>query len=334
MLFAAQLDPDEIVDVARHAEETGFDTVWNGEDNFDSFVYDQHVVLATRRVRTGSAIARYYKRHPLLIAETAAAIDRLAPGRFIIGLGTGPVRRSDLSNGLQRWGAVSGNPVEQLDEYIEIMRTALSGEEVNVSGRFYAIERVQLDPRPVTEIPIYLSAGGAELCRLAGRKADGAFLFFLGEQRTREWIDLIRREARDRGRGSDRVRICALIPCCVDTQSERARRALRRQLFFPYLARSYYQRAVATNGFDDVANEVRRHVASGDLERAADAISDEALDAIAIGGDPAECSARLQQFIARGIDAPILFPLPVDGAAAAAAHLSIDVFAPPGGVRA
>src|SRR5205814_4538283 len=103
------------------------------------------------------------------VAESAVAIDRLAPGRYVIGLGTGPVRRADPAAKLQRWGGDPGNPVERQEEYVDLVRIALSGQEVDFAGEYYAVEQVRLDPVPTDPIPIYLAAGGPKLCRLAGR---------------------------------------------------------------------------------------------------------------------------------------------------------------------
>jgi alkanesulfonate monooxygenase SsuD/methylene tetrahydromethanopterin reductase-like flavin-dependent oxidoreductase (luciferase family) len=312
LIWPDQISPDDLISVARLAEDGGFGVVWNVETDFDSFVYDQGVAMATARLRTGSGISRSYKRHPLLVAEAAATIDRFAPGRFIIGLGTGPARRADPAVKLQRWGGESDRPVERLEEYIQVIRLALSGERVVFEGEFFAVDDVTLAQVPSAPVPIVLAAGGPKLGRLAGRVADGAFLYFLGDSRARTAVERIRTAAEKAGRDPAEVEISGLIPTCVGPDREAARAALRRHLFFPYLSLPYYQKLLADEGYEDVAERIRNRLADEDLDGAAAAIPDSALDAIAIGGTPSECAARVADFIDRGYDVPVLYPFPVD----------------------
>jgi alkanesulfonate monooxygenase SsuD/methylene tetrahydromethanopterin reductase-like flavin-dependent oxidoreductase (luciferase family) len=327
LVWPDQIAPDELLTVSRLAEEAGYDVVWNVETDFDSFVYDQAVATATTRLRTGSGISRSYKRHPLLVAETAATIDRFAPGRFIIGLGTGPARRSDPTVRLQRWGSESDRPVERLEEYIEVIRLALSGERVVFEGDFFAVEDVTLQHVPSAPIPIVLAAGGPKLGRLAGRVADGAFLFFLGEARARTAVERIRTAAEEAGRDPAEVEISGLIPTCVGPDRDAARAALRRHLFFPYLSLPYYQKLLAGEGYEDVAERIRERLADDDLDGAADCIPDSALDAVAIAGTPSECASRVAEFLERGYDVPVLYPFPVDDDWTGAYRDAIDVYA-------
>src|SRR5688572_15712481 len=120
LFFPDWLQPDQIRDVAQGVDRAGFDILWSTELDFDSFVYNQFVASLTDRVRVGSSIFRYYKRHPLQVAEAAAAMDRLAPGRHIIGVGTGPVKRTDPAVKLQRWGTAAGDPIEKMEEYLDL----------------------------------------------------------------------------------------------------------------------------------------------------------------------------------------------------------------------
>jgi alkanesulfonate monooxygenase SsuD/methylene tetrahydromethanopterin reductase-like flavin-dependent oxidoreductase (luciferase family) len=324
--FPNRLTPEQLRNVARRAEAAGLEALWSTEEDYDSFVYNQLVATATERVRVGSSIARYYKRHPLLVAESAVALDRLAPGRYVIGLGTGPVRRADPAIKLQRWGSDPGNAVERLEEYVDLVRLALSGEEMNFEGEFYAVERIRLDPVPAEPIPIYLSAGGPKLCRLAGRTADGVFFTFVGEQLTRERIELVRGEALASGRDPAAVEISGSVPVCVHEDREVARSWYRRYLASFYLALPHYQQLFAANGFPEAAEEVVQRLAAGDVDGASAAIPDQAVDELALAGTPAECVERLPGFFARGLDAAKLYPVPIDDDWAAAYLATVDLF--------
>jgi alkanesulfonate monooxygenase SsuD/methylene tetrahydromethanopterin reductase-like flavin-dependent oxidoreductase (luciferase family) len=324
--FPNRLTPDELRSLAVRAEAAGLKTLWSTEEDYDSSVYNQLVAEATQRVRFGSSIARYYKRHPLLVAENAVALDRLAPRRYLIGLGTGPVKRADPVIKLQRWGSDPGSSVERLEEYIELVRLALSGEEVSFAGDFYDVEQVRLDPVPADPIPVFLSAGGPKLCRLAGRKADGVFLTFVGDRLTRERIDLVRGEARAAGRDPDAVEISGSVPVCIHEDREVARSWYRRYLASFYLALPHYQQLFAANGFPDAVEEIVERLGAADVDGAAAAIPERAVDELALAGTPSECVERLPAFFDRGLDAAKLYPLPIGDDWATAYFATVDLF--------
>ena len=327
LYFPNQITPDELRDLAQRADAAGFDVLWSTEEDYDSFVYDQFVAGATERLRAGSSIARYYKRHPLLVAESAAAIDRISPGRFLIGLGTGPAKRADPGIKLQRWGTDAGKPVERLEEYIEIVRLALTGEEVNYEGTHYAVERVRLQPEPNPAIPIYLAGGGLQLTRLAGRKADGVFFYFLNEERTRERISVLHSEAEAAGRDPGSIEVAMLFPMCIADDGDAARAALKRHLFFPYLTLPYYQTLLAENGFPEAVEQIKSTLAAEGIDGAAEHVPDEALDQVGIAGEARDARARLDGLLARGVDSPVLYPFPVDDDWAGAYRRVVETFA-------
>jgi alkanesulfonate monooxygenase SsuD/methylene tetrahydromethanopterin reductase-like flavin-dependent oxidoreductase (luciferase family) len=327
LYFPNRLGAAELRELAQRADAARFEAIWSTEEDYDSFVYDQFVATATQRIKAGSSIARYYKRHPLLVAEAAAAIDRLAPGRFLIGLGTGPVKRADPSIKLQRWGSDPGQAVERLEEYVDIVRLALSGEEVNVEGEFYAVERVRLNPVPLAQVPIYLSAGGPRLCRLAGRKADGVFFTFVGRELTRERIGLVHEEARAADRDPGSIQISGSVPVCVHEDRDLAREAFRRYLASMYLPLPHYQELFAANGFAEAAGEIKERLGEGDADGAASAVPDAAIDELGLAGEPSECKDGLARFFERGLTAAKLYPVPIGDDWPSAYAQTVDLFA-------
>src|SRR5262249_49786100 len=105
--------------------------------------------------------------------------------------------------------------------------------------------------------------------------------------------------------------------------------ALRRHLFFPYLRLPYYQQLLADNGFPEAAEEIKAALADGGIDAAWKHVPDEALDQVALAGEPGECAARLEEFMGRGIDSPVLSPFPVEDDWAAAYRSTVEVFAVP-----
>src|SRR5947207_5546851 len=200
--------PACLIEIARAAEAAGFESVRMVEYEYDSFAYDQAIAMGTSRVLTGSCIARYFTRHPLLTAETAAVIDQLAPGRFVIGLGPGPNQRADSGLPPQRWGLPSARAVARLREYIQIVRLALTEAAVSYHGEFYAFTDVMMRVRPASpHIPIWLAAAREKTARLAGRAADGIYVQFANRTMTEQTLEIARDAARGAGRDPDALRL-------------------------------------------------------------------------------------------------------------------------------
>ncbi|MQA87119.1 MAG: LLM class flavin-dependent oxidoreductase [Streptosporangiales bacterium] len=314
----------QLVQIAREAELAGFEGVRTIEYEYDSFAYAQAIATATSRVVTGSSVARYFARHPLLTAETAAVIDLFAPGRFVIGLGSGPAKRADPGLPQQRWGLPTGREVARIREYIEVVRLALTEDVVNYEGEFYGLTDVRMRVKPASpHVPIWLAAGGEQMTRLAGRAADGVFVQFAGRVDTERTLDIARDAARKAGRDPDDVRLGNLIMTCVGDDSEAARRAARAHLVDWYLHQPRIQRVFAEAGYEEMAEEIRRcnppHDTRGTVDeilahpqarRAAEAIPDGVLEEFTIVGTPEECRRKLDEFVGWGTDVPILYAYP------------------------
>ena len=77
----------DIQNVAREAEDAGFDAIFAAEVNNDVLATAQLMGTATERIQVGTWIANIYLRHPYVCAQGAALIADITDGRFILGLG-------------------------------------------------------------------------------------------------------------------------------------------------------------------------------------------------------------------------------------------------------
>jgi 5,10-methylenetetrahydromethanopterin reductase len=322
------VSPTELVAVARRAEAAGFSGAWMIEYEYDSVALDLAIALGTRTLTTGSCITRTMARHPLLQAQSAIVVDNLAPGRYVIGLGPGPQRQSHDAGPLERWGMSAARGVGRMGEYIDLVRAALSGGEIDHAGEFYPVSGLKLGLHPVSDrIPIYMAAHGPQMLRLAGRKADGFFTFLVDEATTRARIEAVRGSAAEAGRDPESVAASLLIMSCVSEDGEAARQAMREHMVDYYLRLPFYQAEMTAQGYDSVSRELRAAWDAGDRDGAAASVSDELLDAWAICGTPEQCRARLASFAERGVELPILYPFPADADWLAAYDATVDCFA-------
>lgn len=166
--FGPFADPRELAELARTAEECG----WDGFFVWDHVVFDATfhpiadpwVALAavagrTERLIIGTMVTPLARRRPWVVARQAVSLDHLSQGRFVLGVGLGPVRACDFG-----WfGEESDLRVRAraLDEALEVITGLWSGEPFRFAGDHYRIEpEVTFLPRPVSEPGIPIWVGG------------------------------------------------------------------------------------------------------------------------------------------------------------------------------
>ncbi|MDQ3672099.1 MAG: LLM class F420-dependent oxidoreductase [Actinomycetota bacterium] len=181
--------PLESIALAQEAERLGYDSAWAAE----AWGTDCVTVLAwlgatTTTIKLGSGIMQLPGRTPANTAMTAATLDLLSEGRFLLGLGTsGP-------QVVEGWhGEPWGKPLGKTREYVEIVRTALRRDLVEHHGEHYDIpfsdgtglgKPLKLMARPLrADIPIYLAAMGPKAVAQACEIADGWLPLFWSPER-------------------------------------------------------------------------------------------------------------------------------------------------------
>src|SRR6201987_2424380 len=184
-------NPADLFPLVQQAEGLGFDSVWVAEAwGTDGVSVLGWLAGKTDRIKLGSAIMQIPGRTPANTAMTAATLDLLSGGRFLLGLGTSG------QQGVEGWhGQPWGKPLGKTREYVEIVRAALRREVVEHRGEHYGIpydgpgatglgKPLKLMLRPLrAEIPIYLAALGPKNVSLAAEIADGWLPIFVAPQR-------------------------------------------------------------------------------------------------------------------------------------------------------
>lgn len=171
-IFLPDLPPERLRAVARTADESGLDELWLWEDCFkQGGVAAVAAALAwTDRVRIGVGVFPVPLRNVALTAMEIATLDRLFPGRLVVGVG----------HGVQEWMAQIGarveSPVTLLREYLSALRALLRGEQVSIDGRYVRLDAVALDWPPAAAPAILAGAVGPRTLRLSGEYADGTVL--------------------------------------------------------------------------------------------------------------------------------------------------------------
>lgn len=177
-------DPAEFVDATVYAEEMGFKTAWFGDHIFpwfhsgrrSQFIWSTMPVALSKtdKIKVGPWVtvptgARY---HPAILAQAAATIDNMFPGRIQVGVGSGEAlnERPFWNGNWPKWE----ERMERLTEGIGLMRKMWESKEpFSFEGKYFSSEFYFLYTKPKTKIPIYASGIGKKAARAAGANADG-----------------------------------------------------------------------------------------------------------------------------------------------------------------
>lgn len=278
--FQSDKTPDEYVELARLAEESGFDVVSVYHDLFfQPAVYPLLLMArATERVRLGPAALNPFTLHPVEIAGQLAALDAASGGRAYLGLVRG--------SWLEMLGIEQQRPLTALREAVEVVRRLLCGDDSGFAGERFSLApgaRLRYTPlRP--EVPLLIGTWGEKTAALAGEVADE---LKIGGTANPDLVPVM----RDRI-GNDRVGIVVGAVTVVDEDGAAARRRARAEaaLYFPVVAGLDPTLDVP----DGLVREVGRLVDAGEREQAGDLIPDELLDKLAFAGTPAEVARRAE----------------------------------------
>jgi F420-dependent oxidoreductase-like protein len=184
--------PSSFVPMVQRAEALGYHSVWTAEAyGSDSIVPLIWAGAHTSTINLGTAIMQMPARTPANTAMTAATVDLLSDGRFLLGLGlSGP-------QVVEGWhGEAYGKPLGKTREYVEIVREILRREKpLEHHGDHYDIPYTGPDAtglgKPLkliihpkrNEIPIYLASIGPKNVALTAEIADGWLPIFFAPQR-------------------------------------------------------------------------------------------------------------------------------------------------------
>jgi alkanesulfonate monooxygenase SsuD/methylene tetrahydromethanopterin reductase-like flavin-dependent oxidoreductase (luciferase family) len=172
MVALPSLPPEELPGVARAVEDAGVAELWLWEDCFwaGGIAAAATALAGTERLRVGIGVLPVPLRAVSLTAMELAALERIAPGRVVAGLG----------HGVQGWMEQAGvrvpSPLTLLREHLLALRALLAGEEVTTTGRYVRLNRVRLEWPPQAPLALHVGTEGDRSLLLSGELADGTIL--------------------------------------------------------------------------------------------------------------------------------------------------------------
>ena len=178
---AEQFGPRELLDFACAAEATGFDSVfvsdhfqpWRHSDGHSPFALAWLAAVGERtsRVILGtSVVTPTFRYHPAIVAQAFGTLGVLFPDRMILGVGTG----EHLNEGALgvKWPD-NRERFARLREAVTLIRKLWTEQSVTFDGEYYHTRNATIYDRPEAPVPIYVSAGGPQVAKYAGRAGDG-----------------------------------------------------------------------------------------------------------------------------------------------------------------
>jgi F420-dependent oxidoreductase-like protein len=290
--------PLEPIALAQEAERLGYDSAWAAEAwGTDCVSVLSWLGATTTRIKLGSAIMQIPGRTPANTAMTAATLDLLSGGRFLLGLGTsGPLV-------VEGWhGQPWGKPLPKTREYVEIVRAALRRELLEHHGQHYDIplqngtglgKPLKLMARPLrADIPIYLAAISPKAVEQACEIADGWLPIFWSPERAPEVFESALADTKAE------FDVAPSAPAILIDDVESGRAFLK-----PYYAlyvggmgargKNFYNDLMCRYGYEADARRIQELYLGGSKRDAAAAVPDGFVDEVALVGPKERLAERL-----------------------------------------
>lgn len=315
-------DREGIIRLAREAEDLGYHAIWCSEVyTYDAFTTLTQIACHTSRLRLGTNIAQIYARTPALTATTAASLDQLSGGRFVLGLGaSGP-------QVIEGWhGVPYSKPIQRTREIIEICRTIWRGDRLEYDGELYQLPGGKtkgdkglrlMNAGHRSDIPIYVAALGPKNTEMTAELADGWLPYpYSTEKATEVFGPSLAAGAAKRDPARAPLTVAPFAPLYVGDR-EAGLNAARMIIGF-YVGgmgsreQNFYNRLAQRYGFVEEAKTVQDLFLSGDKAGAIAATPDALVESVSVVGDEAEVRDRLQAFANTGATELVLSPLAAD----------------------
>jgi probable F420-dependent oxidoreductase len=283
------------------AEEQGFEYGWT----YDSHVLWQEstpfLTLAaarTSRMKLGNFVTNPGTREPTVVASLHATLQDISGGRIVMGIGRGDSARR----------VIGQQPVKMADyeAACRMIKELMNGGTVEWNDKQIELKWARPEPR----IPMYLAGYGPKALAVAGRVADGVIVQ-LADPVIVEWImDVARKAAEEAGRDPDALECIVGAPSHVTDDLADARDQVR---WFPAMVSNHVMDLIEKYGWDsDIPSELTDFVKTRkgydykDHSRVGAEhgafVPDEICDRFCVIGNAEQCTAKLRQLEAVGVD--------------------------------
>jgi F420-dependent oxidoreductase-like protein len=275
------------VEQIRLAEELGVPIAWStigGMGGADPLMTYAAAAGRTERIKFGTSIVQTWPKHPIAIAQQALALEQLAPGRLVLGIG--PAHEPAM---VRTYGVLWRRPLQQLREYLVVLRALLHEGTVDFEGEHVIARTRFAEPSRTTLMASALRPRSFELC---GELTDGAISWmcpkaYLVEQA----LPALQAGAAKAGR--EAPPLVAHVPVVVTSERSEARE-LARQRLGNYARTPFYLAMFTRAGYGETAEA---------------GYSDALLDDLVVSGTADEVVAGLRSYLDAGMGQVLAHPV-------------------------
>ena len=263
--FAGQ-DPQLLWDYVDAAETLDVDSLWLSDRvvssvlSMEPLIALSFVAARTTKLKFGTSVLALPLRNPTVLAKEIATLDFLSGGRILpaVGLGTEDEREFEAC------GSVRSQRAGRTDEAIEVMRRLWSEDDVTFHGRYFTLNGVTIQPKPVQEElpPLWIGGRSDRALRRVGTLGDGWLVSQATPPEVEAGIEKINSWAGEAGREIDDDHFGALFSFCFANTRQEAEEMAR-----PYMLRRRddidYRVFSAFGTPDDAANLINEYIKAG-----------------------------------------------------------------------
>jgi coenzyme F420-dependent glucose-6-phosphate dehydrogenase len=290
---AEQFGPRDLLEFSQLAEQVGLDSVavsdhfqpWRHKTGHapNSLVWLGALAEATERVEMlTSVLTPTMRYHPSIVAQSFGTLGCLAPGRVILGVGTGEAMNETPATAAEWPGAKERRL--RMAEAIELIRELWTGERVTFDGEYYRTDKATIYDKPEQPVPIYVAASGPLAAKLAGRAGDG-FICTSGKgpDLYEQLLGNVAEGAEAAGRDASSIERTIEVKVSYDRDADYALKACE---WWAALALTPDEKS----GIEDPI----------EMERLADEHADRAHTRFIVTADPEECAEKIWWYVDQG----------------------------------
>lgn len=230
-----QFHPTDLLTYSKQAEQAGFSAVmasdhfhpWTPSQGQSAFVWSWMGALgAQTSLRFGTGVTPPgYRYHPAVLAQAAATLEAMFPGRFFLGLGAGEALNEHI---IGEYWPEAPIRLERLMESIEIIQRLFEGKVVKHRGKHFAVESARLYTLPEKAPPIYVATSGPIMAKRTGKFTDGIITVGAADDKLNMLMDRFEKGAKEAGKNpSSMPRMLQVKVSYAETDEEALDSALR-----------------------------------------------------------------------------------------------------------
>lgn len=241
--------PDQILEIAKYAEELGYHSVW-GNDHMTTqkYVREEYstppnfweilitlasIAAQTKTLRIGTGVlVPAMRRDIVVMGKQIATLDQFSKGRLLLGMGVGAYREEfeALNPDMKaRRGDV-------LEECIQALQLLFSERVTDWNGKYYQFKNVEMFPKPIqSTLPIYIGGNNENAVRRAALYGQGWMGAGLAPTQIDQMAAQLKTIAKNSGRDPTSIDIAPQFAACIDDSHELAINRFRNSQMYKHL---------------------------------------------------------------------------------------------------